>query len=246
MKKTKQKWTEKSSKQKWFLISSCNGIVLAIIYSLNSFLSYQDKKLHNFYFIFFIFFATGCLLSFSYCLFEIHFETHNLIKKGVFEKIKKFIYLNCFLWLLYGLYLCIFPAVLNSLDSFIIRSLMFLCLLYLVAALAIWIYQLIYCVIFLKEYLLFKSTATVIIKILHSILISINGWFLILLNLFNFANLSKTISIIYVIISSSTILFYPSLDMFEYMSKEVDKFNKKKKKEKIENESNGSKNYTAW
>ena len=242
MKKIKQKWTEKSSKQKWFLISSCNGIVFAIIYSLGSFLSYQDKKLLNFYIIFFIFFTTGFLLSLSYCLFEIH----NFIKKGVFEKIKKFIYLNCFLWLVYGLYLCIFPAVLNSLGSFIIRNLMFLCLLYIAAALAIWIYQLIYCVIFLKEYLLFKSTATVIIKIVHSILISINGWFLILLNLFNFANLSKTISIIYVIISSSTILFYPSLDMFEYMSKEVDKFNKKKKKEKIENESNGSKNYTAW
>lgn len=232
MKKIKQKWTEKSSKQKWVLISSCNGIVFAIIYFLGIFLSYQDKKPHIFYIIFFIIFfiflATGFLLSLSYCLFEIH----NSIKKGVFEKIKKFIYLNCFLWLVYGLYLCIFPAILNSIGSFIIRNLMFLCLLYLAAALAIWIYQLIYCVIFLKEYLLFKSTATVIIKIVHSILISINGWFLILLNLFNFANLSKTISIIYVIISSSTILFYPSLDMFEYMSKEVDKFNKKKKKEK--------------
>ena len=230
MNESKQKWTKKSSKQKWRLISRCNGIVffidIPIGYFFGYFFSHQDEKLYILYFIFFIFFVASFLLSFSFY----SFENHNFIKNGVFEKIKKFIYLNCFLWFVYGSYLCIFPTILISIRSSIIDNLMILCLFYLAAASAIWIYQLIYCVIFLKEHLLMRSAINLIIKVVHSILISINGWFLILLNLFNFANLPKLISIIYVIISSSTILFYPSLDMFEYMSKDVDKFNKKKKK----------------
>lgn len=238
MKKLKQKWTEKSSKQKWRLISRCNEIVVVIDIPIGYFFSHQDEKLYILYFIFFIFFVAGFLLSFSFY----SFENHNFIKNGVFEKIKKFIYLNCFLWFVYGSYLCIFPTILISIRSSIIDNLMILCLFYLAAASAIWIYQLIYCVIFLKEHLLMRSAINLIIKVVHSILISINGWFLILLNLFNFANLPKLIPIIYVIISSSTILFYPSLDMFEYMSKDVDNLIRKKQ---IENERNGSKNYTV-
>lgn len=226
MDELKQKWTKKSSKQKWRLISRCNEIVFVINIPIGYFFSHQDEKLYILYFIFFIFFVAGLFLSLNFY----SFENHNFIKNGVFEKIKKFIYLNCFLWFVYGSYLCIFPTILISIRSSIIDNLMILCLFYLAAASAIWIYQLIYCVIFLKEHLLMRSAINLIIKVVHSILISINGWFLILLNLFNFANLPKLISIIYVIISSSTILFYPSLDMFEYMSKDVDKFNKKKKK----------------
>ena len=241
MKKIKQKWAEKSGKQKWRLISRCNEIVFVIDIPIGYFFSHQDEKLYILYFIFFIFFVAGFLLSFSFY----SFENHNFIKNGVFEKIKKFIYLNCFLWFVYGLYLCIFPTVLISIRSFIIDDLMILCLFYLAVASAIWIYQLIFCVIFLKEHLLMRSAINLIIKVVHSILISINGWLLILLNLFNFAKLSQPLSVIYAVISSSTILFYPSLDMFEYMSKEVYKFNKQKEKERIENESNGNKNYTV-
>lgn len=160
-------------------------LFLLLIFRLAIFFLSRQKALYSLFYILH-FLIAGFLLSSSFDLFE----NHNFIKKGVFEKIKKFIYLNCFLWFVYGLYLCIFPTVLISIRSFIIDDLMILCLFYLAVASAIWIYQLIYCVFFLKEHLLIRSAINPIIKVVHSILISINGWLLILLNLFNFAKLS--------------------------------------------------------
>ena len=246
MNKIKQELAEKPSLLKWIKLSTLNAIIFLIFLIIRDYCEthYTLLILNQIYFFtnlfLAIFFSMSLFVSMFFLFLELDFfET----SKKINTFIKRFIIIILFLWLIYVMLLCILPIILSYLGN--PNHLILLCLLYLDAVFPIWIYQFTYCVIFLKEHLLFKSTAAVIIKIAHSILISINGWFLILLNLFNFAKLAKPISIIYVIISSSTILFYPSLDMFEYMSKEVDKFNKKKKKERIENESNGSKNYTA-
>lgn len=256
MDRMKQKWLKKSSQEKWVSLIKINTVLLIIyilIYSLIlAFTNILEKHLQFFtaLAVLFIFFF------FNWCVPVYYFSVAKCIsikKANITMIIKKFINVNWFIWFVIVLYFSILPIFFNCTNSFIIKQWpkhwSFLCFFYLAAALAIWIYQLIYCKFFLKDYLLKKSSNILFIRTLHSIFISINGWLLILLNLFNFAELSRILSIAYLIISSSTILFYPSLDMFEYMSKEVDKFNRKKEKERekerIENESNGSKNYTV-
>lgn len=153
----------------------------------------------------------------------------------------------CFTWCVYVIYMTSIYILLYS-DIVIPKEmtgmLSSLSLVYLMVALAIWLYQFLYSKHFIKKHLLIKSQVTFNIKATHSVLIAINGWLIIIINLMKFTNKFE-LAVFYAIISSSTILFYPSLDMLEYISKEIKKFNKQKEKEKIENESNGSKNYTA-
>lgn len=249
MNRMTQKWFKKSSQEKWNFLVKNNLVILFIYLIISCVLSNKIKenpKMFATYSVLLIFFSLSFMLSGSYFSYG---NIASIKKANIVKRIKKFIHLNCLFWIAYVIYLSIFPIYLNCSGSFIIKQWpkhwSFLCFFYLAAALAIWIYQLIYCIFFLKDYLLKKSSNILVIRTLHSIFISINGWLLILLNLFNFAELSRNLSIAYLIISSSTILFYPSLDMFEYMSKEVYKFNRQKEKQKIENESNGSKNYTV-
>lgn len=251
MNKMKQKWFKKSSQEKWLSLTKNNLAIYNIYLIIAAALLFMNKlekspKIIATFFVLFIFLALSFMLPYSY--FSYGNKAINK-KASIAKRIKNFIQLNCFFWVAYVIYLGIIPISLNWTGSFIIKQWpkqgSFLCFFYLAAALAIWIYQIIYCIFFLKECLLKKSVNILVTRIVHSMFISINGWLLILLNLFNFAELSRTLSIAYLIVSSSTILFYPSLDMFEYMSKEVYKFNRQKETEEIENESNGNKNYTV-
>lgn len=160
-------------------------------------------------------------------------------EQNMSRKFKEFMYYNFFIWLFYSAYLCLLPFTLDP------DFLLLLCFLYLEVAIEIWINQFIYCRFFIKEYLSKLLLTSFNIKVVHSILIAVNSWLIIILNLRNINRKSGFIPVIYAIISSSTILFYPSLDMFEYMLKEINKFDKHKQKEKIKRESNGSKNYTV-
>lgn len=252
MNRIKQKWLKKSSKEKWVSLIIINAGLLIIYFLIYIFILYFTNTLEKHHLFFSALLLLLVLFFFNWWLPGFYFlvEQRNSIKKeNTTKKIKKFINMNWLIWVAIVLYFSILPIYFNCTNSFIMEQWpkqgLFLCSYYLVAALAIWVYQLIYCIFFLKDNLLKKSSITLVIRVIHSMLISINGWLLILLNLFNFAKLSRTLSIAYLIISSSTVLFYPSLDMFEFMSKEVYNFNKTKEKERIENESNGSKNYTA-
>ena len=72
----------------------------------------------------------------------------------------------------------------------------------------------------------------------------------------DFSTYEKATESIYVIFGGSISLIYPVFDMFDYTYIAIDKFEKEQKeknrkrkeknrKRRIENESNGSKNYTA-
>lgn len=231
MRVIKRKWSEMSNTQKANLIFFINLFVIFIVVFMSITLIEVSA------------YALMAILIFASAKVSVNLSLVIILRskeQNMSKKFKEFMYNNFVLWLYYNAYLCLLPFTLSS------KYLLLLCFLYLEVAIEIWLSQFIYCRLFIKEYLSKRLLTTFNIKVVHSILIAINSWLIIVLNLRNINRKPGLWPAIYAIISSSTILFYPSLDIFKYMIKEVNKFVEHKQKEKIERESNGSKNYTAW
>lgn len=231
MRAIKRKWSKMANTQKVNLIFFINLFVIFIVFFMSIRLI---EKFASVYMAILVFAGANVSVNLSLVII-VRSKEQNML-----NKFKDFMFNNFFLWLFYSAYLCLLPFTLSS------KFLLLLCFLYLEVAIEIWFSQFIYCRLFIKEYLSKRLLSSFNIKVVHSILIAINSWLIIVLNLRNINRKPGLWPVIYAIISSSTILFYPSFDIFEYMIREINKFAEHKQKEKIERESNGSKNYTVW
>lgn len=230
MRAIKRKWSKMSNTQKVNLIFFINLFVIFIVVFMSIRLIEISAS------------VVMAILVFAGANVSVNLSLVIIVRskaQNMSNKFKDFMYNNFALWLFYSAYLCLLPFTLSS------KFLLLLCFLYLEVAIEIWFSQFIYCRLFIKEYLSKRLLSSFNIKVVHSILIAINSWLIIVLNLRNINRKPGLWPVIYAIISSSTILFYPSFDIFEYMIKEINKFVEHKQKETIERESNGSKNYTA-
>lgn len=113
---------------------------------------------------------------------------------------------------------------------------------------ALWIVYLYFCSEIFKK-ILKKPRTLLIERAIRSVLAAIIAWLLIVSKgKIDFSTYEKATESIYVIFGGSISLIYPVFDMFDYTYIAIDKFEKEQKeknrKRRIENESNGSKNYT--
>lgn len=113
-------------------------------------------------------------------------------------------------------------------------------------AVSFWISYFFMCFRVLK--IIHKSIALFIEKVVRSILVAITAWLVL------FANSQSTgiYEYISIFVSTATAAYYPLLDMYKYTRTQIDEYEKekiieaeRKRQEEIENESNGSKNYTV-
>lgn len=114
---------------------------------------------------------------------------------------------------------------------------------------ALWIVYLYFCSEILKK-ILKKPRTLLIERAIRSVLAAIIAWLLIVSKgKIDFSTYEKATESIYVIFGGSISLIYPVFDMFDYTYIAIDKFEKEQKeknrKRRIENESNGNKNYTC-
>lgn len=113
---------------------------------------------------------------------------------------------------------------------------------------ALWIVYLYFCSEIFKK-ILKKPRTLLIERAIRSVLAAIIAWLLIVSKgKIDFSTYDEATESIYVIFGGSISLIYPVFDMFDYTYIAIDKFEKEQKeknrKRRIENESNGSKNYT--
>lgn len=128
-------------------------------------------------------------------------------------------------------------------------SFILICIFYFVAP--FWVVYFLSCRKVLKS--IHKSSALLKENTVRSILIANTAWLTLFDNLLSKYYASITyVTVISIFVSTVAAAYYPLLDMYKFTRTKLDEYEKeksieaeRKRKEEIENESNGSKNYTA-
>lgn len=241
MKKIKQNWHENSElieeNTKWKLLgvffSSCLFLIFYIISMLMAF-SKTYKKCSSYLF----YLAIIMLLPLAYfickSLFGIFYSEKN---KNLIKKLKVVSKVN--IGILIGSY--IFLGILSFVTAVFTKnreSLYNICSIFFIAFVIIWIFQVNGFNSLLKEKIQKVQISIVKIKIVRSLLVAISGWVLIIVNI---TKISANIYLTYIYAVTTTIatLTYPSLDLFEFIYKLIEKLeksqNQKGKEEKKTN-----------
>ena len=273
MKKIKQKWLNKSRLINWGLCLLGIVVIFIFICAIYFVLHYLIKKeIDMCPSIFLIIIITALFFVLGYVLlkflFEISFDKKHEDTVQILKATNKS---NIIIFLVYILILII--ITIEGISTKNVKSaLIVICVLYLIVSFIIWFFQFkfYYSNAFRNAVenkdLRAGQMSVLKTKIIRSILVAISGWILIL---FNVVRISKNIYItyIYAVVTTIVTLSNPSFFLFEYTYSLIDKFEmeqkvrdernerakaekirekKEKEREKqIENESNGSKNYTA-
>lgn len=107
------------------------------------------------------------------------------------------------------------------------------------------LFYLLHCWIIIKRFRIL-----LIEKFIRSTLIAVTAFLLIATNIdtisTNCNEISMLFKVFYIIVSSATTLLYPFFDIFEFTYKQLNEIENEYAEERKKNESNGSKNYTAW